>query len=100
VDCFGVTLNEDGGWTMDDDGVALGLQTEIRGAARNLENLARAAAFLGRPELSGMLGCMAELLEQQAKVRTSSQPALSTASHPRRASPPRRAYLEDVSQRA
>ncbi|WP_458095367.1 hypothetical protein [Roseomonas sp. WA12] len=84
---------------MDDDGVALGLQTEIRGVARELENLARAAAFLGRPELSGMLGCMAELLEQQAKVRPSSQPALPAA-RPRRTGPPRRAYLADVSQRA
>jgi hypothetical protein len=85
---------------MTDDGVALGLLTEIRGAARDLENLARAAAFLGRPELSGMLGCMAELLEQQAGIRPSLQPARPAASHPRRASPPRRADLEDVSQRA
>lgn len=85
---------------MDDDGVALGLQAEIRGVARDLENLARAAAFLGRPELSGMLGCMAELLEHQAGVQPSPQGALPAASRPRRASLPRRAQVENLSQRA
>lgn len=84
---------------MDDDAVVLGLQAEIRDAARNLESLARAAAYLGRPELSGMLGCMAGLLEHQAVAGSAPEPGPSI-SHPRRTLPARRSGPGDFAQRA
>ena len=85
---------------MDSDAVVLGLQAEIQNAARKLESLARAATYLGRPELSGMLGCMAGLLEEQAVLGSSPKRAKPATSQPRRRLPIRRARPEDFSQRA
>ncbi|HEY8610634.1 MAG TPA: hypothetical protein VIL69_05000 [Roseomonas sp.] len=86
----------------DNDGVVGEIQLEMQDAARHLTNLARAAAYLGKPELSGMLRCVAELLEEQTNLEpwNAAPPPSAKPARSRRAARPKGLSGGEATQRA